>query len=180
MEQRWALPHRCGPRLKPLSGMQSACHLQASTALFDIQTNTCQKSMSHLTELLEIGKALNLFLAPKNRGEEKQMWVFIPTICACVKYRFLCKAPRTSSTFQQMLKNNRPLKVLHWATYGSVGCCPPNCSRGGIASFEGCSQIEVSYGGFKQNPCPSFPPPTPCCFPYLPLPLSHIEMERLL
>lgn len=66
-EQKWALPHWSGPGLKFLSGMQSACRLQASIALFDIQTNTCQKSMSHLTQLLEIGekKKLNLFLALK-------------------------------------------------------------------------------------------------------------------
>lgn len=49
-EQKWALPH--------WSGMQSACRLQASIALFDIQTNTCQKSMSHLTQLLETGKKI--------------------------------------------------------------------------------------------------------------------------
>lgn len=30
-----------------LFGMQSAHHLQASVALFDIQTNTCQKTVSH-------------------------------------------------------------------------------------------------------------------------------------
>lgn len=57
-EQKWALLHWSGPGLKFLSGMQSACRLQASIALFDIQTNTCQKSMSHLTQLLETGKKI--------------------------------------------------------------------------------------------------------------------------
>lgn len=47
---------------------------------------------------------------------------FIPTICACVKYRFLWKAQRTSSTFHWNVKNNKPVKVLHsiWCLHNKL------------------------------------------------------------
>lgn len=114
-EQRWALPHCSGPRLKPLSGMQSAYHLQASSALFDIQTNTCQKSMSHLTQLLEIGKNLNFFLAPKNRWEEGQMWVLFQPSVHVLNIDFYGRLKGLVLLSTKMSKNNRPVKVLHSA-----------------------------------------------------------------
>lgn len=102
-----------GPRLKSLSGMQSAGHLQASMALFDIQTNTCQKSMSHLTQLLEIGKNLNFFLllTKTERKRGKCGFLFQPSAQE-LNIDFYGRLGGLVLLSTKMSKNNRALKVL--------------------------------------------------------------------
>lgn len=108
-EQRWSYSHHLGPRLKPLSGMQSVCHLQASMPLFDIQTNTCQRSMSHLAGLLETAKNLNFFPTPEAGGSGVlKKKIFQPSV-HMLNTDFFWRPWRTDSTFHWNVKEQYTL-----------------------------------------------------------------------
>lgn len=184
----------------PVSGIQSAHHLQTSTAPFDIQTNTCQRSMSHNAELVEIGKISTSTFQWKQRGGRGGAnvgFLFSPSVpvlnidfygrpkgiaLLSVKcQRIICCSRCYISTrcLHNKLFDIQRGFLLNISWHGWLNCwCAvvASCCQG---LWRDVLRWRNSYGVFVQNlPVPLFLLPLP---PSLSLfSLTHIEMKGLL